>query len=657
MVLLQLYMPWENENDLKGNCATFEERYFEVEEEIRPNILKHDPNFDAVNEIDINEVPVYNSSDSENSSSDENDNDYCNIHPDLIDIDYENGVNDSTNDTSSVAFTTSDRNPDMPLNLFYTMCSSFNQKQRNLFNYLFKYVLTLKHAEKNSSIDKPNPFRLFLTGGAGVGKSFLVRTLTEQMKKILKEPGQNNEKEPSVFVTASTGKAATNVDGTTLHSAFKLPIYGKGKHFKKLSGDNMHNLRLKFKHLKILLIDEISMIGEKSFKDLNQRLQEIKENNTESFGGISILLIGDFFQLPPIKQDSIYEPKPFDYTWEEFKLYELDEIVRQSGDPEFAALLNRLREGNHTVADIEKIKLLEHTDTTEWPENFMKMYITNNLKNKRNDMCLRQCDDWHKKRTSIAKDESRTKVNLNKDVPINETAGLPKELIICVGARVMLTINKDIEDKLINGSTGIVKNIQGIRNNKPSGVIYIQFDNPSSGNKLKDQRLRGELKTCVPILPEIMTFRTSDGIFVTRKQFPLIVAFATTIHKAQGSTLEYASGDLDQTTGTDKGLAPVGPGLLYTCLSRATSSDMIQLLNFKPEKHIVVNSKAIEAMEEMRTNHVLSIMHPLKEMNSQNLCLFNIRSWNLHINHFLSDSLHTSRCCLLCFTETGNDTT
>ena len=62
-------------------------------------------------------------------------------------------------------------------------------------------------------------------------------------------------------------------------------------------------------------------------------------------------------------------------------------------------------------------------------------------------------------------------------------------------------------------------------------------------------------------------------------------------------------------------------------------------------------------MEEMRTNHVLSIMHPLEEMNGQNLCLFNIRSWNLHINHFLSDSLHTSRCCLLCFTETGNDTT
>ena len=398
------------------------------------------------------------------------------------------------------------------------------------------------------------------------------------------------------------------------------------------------------------------MIGDKSFDDLNRRLQEIKENYVESFGGVSLLLIGDFFQLVPVGQDSIYEPKPFNFAWEEFILYELDEIVRQSGDSEFAALLNRLREGNHTSADIDKIKSFEHTDTTEWPENFMKMYLTNHLKDQQNDRSLRKCDDWANKLTSIAKDESRPKVTLDKNVPINETSGLPKELTLCVGARVMLTINKDVEDKLVNGSTGIVRYIQGIRNNKPSGVIFVQFDNPSAGNKLKNSTYRGELKTCVPILPETLTFRKGE-IFVTRKQFPLIVAFATTIHKAQGSTLEYASGDLDQSTRSGKGSAPVGSGLLYTFLSRATSSERIHLLNFKPEKHIVVNHKAKKAMEEMRANKALSIVHPLEEMQDQNLCLFNIRSWNLHIDHFLSEKLHTSKCCMLCFTETGNNST
>ena len=103
-----------------------------------------------------------------------------------------------------------------------------------------------------------------------------------------------------MLVTASTGKAATNVDGTTLHSAFKLPIYGKGSYGnikKKLSDPEMHRLKLKYKdHLKILLIDEVSMTGQKTFDDLNKRLQEIMENE-ESFGGVSVLLIGDFFQL------------------------------------------------------------------------------------------------------------------------------------------------------------------------------------------------------------------------------------------------------------------------------------------------------------------------------------------------------------------------
>ena len=656
MVLLQLFMPWENENDLKGQCETFEEKFNEVEEDIKPNILKHDPYFCKTDDVDLNDINVYDNSDSENSSDDDQEDNYRIIHPDLIDLDYENDAQDATNETSSVPFTTSDQNLTMSLDRFYDMCSSLNEKQRNFFNFVFKNVLTLKFSEGIPSIEKPNPFRLFLSGGAGVGKSFLIKCLTEQLKKILKEPGQNIDKEPSVFVTASTGKAAANVDGSTLHSAFVLPIYDEGRAYvqkRDLSGDELHNLRLKFKYLKVLLIDEISMIGKRSFDDLNRRLQEIKQIQ-EPFGEVSLLLIGDFFQLPPIKQNPIYKTK-LDYVWEEFKLYELDEIVRQSGDPEFAELLNRLREGNHTQADIEKIQSFEHTDTTEWPENFMKMYVTNNLKDQQNEKSLKSLQDWSNKRTSIAKDESRQKVTLNKYVPINKTAGLPKELTLCVGTRVMLTINKDVEDKLINGSTGIVKHIQGLRDNKPCGVIYVQFDNPLSGNKLKNAILKGELKSCVPIHPEVKTFKTSKNIFVTRKQFPLIVAFATTIHKAQGSTLEYASGDLDQTTRSGKGLAPVGPGLLYTCLSRATSSDKIHLLNFIPNRHVVVNSEAKKEMKEMRTNKVLSIPHPLEQMNGKNMCLYNIRSWNLHLNHFLSNDLHTSRCCLLCFTETGNN--
>lgn len=279
------------------------------------------------------------------------------------------------------------------------------------------------------------------------------------------------------------------------------------------------------------------------------------------------------------------------------------------------------------------------------------MYMTNHLVAQENDKCLKTCAHWNERHVSKAIDSATSKVVIDEHVAINETAGLPKSLTVCVGARVMLTRNEDIEDKLINGSTGTVKYIQGLRNAKPNGTIYVQFDNPLAGNKLKDNRLRGELKTCVPIRAKPQNFQRRN-ITVTRKQFPLIVAFSTTIHKAQGSTLDYMSGNMDQTTKSGKRLAPVGPGMLYTLLSRATLRSRIQLLNFDEERHVVVNEKAKIAMETMRNNNLLSYVNPLKEMHHENICLFNIRSWNLHIDHFLSDKVYPSKTSLFCFTET-----
>ena len=131
MVLLQLYMPWENEDQIKGNCSTFEEKFDEVKDEIMPNILKHDVYFNREDDIDINDMPDYDSSDSEYSSQGEEENDYGIIHPDLIDIDYDDEVkNDTVETTSSVPFTTNQQNLEMPRDLFYNMCSNLNEKQR-----------------------------------------------------------------------------------------------------------------------------------------------------------------------------------------------------------------------------------------------------------------------------------------------------------------------------------------------------------------------------------------------------------------------------------------------------------------------------------------------------------------------------------------------
>ena len=139
---------------------------------------------------------------------------------------------------------------------------------------------------------------------------------------------------------------------------------------------------------------------------------------------------------------------------------------------------------------------------------------------------------------------------------------------------------------------GTVKRLDRVKhNNTPFGTIYVKFDDPQAGNKLKDRRLLDELKECVPIKPISKRFpykSRGTTIIAERKQFPLILAHAMTIHKSQGSTLEYMRGDLDQTSKNERYRAPIGQGMLYTLLSRAKSRDKLQLLNFE-EKHIKTN--------------------------------------------------------------------
>ena len=143
-----------------------------------------------------------------------------------------------------------------------------------------------------------------------------------------------------------------------------------------LGNEQLHIFRSKYRYLQVLLLDEVSMIGETTFNDLDMRLQKIM-NNDKPFGGISVILIGDLMQLPPVRQKCIFDE--VNYNWDLFKLHELVEIVRQNSDPDFASLLNRLRETDNPEDipddDIEAIRALADTDTSEWPDRYTKLYI------------------------------------------------------------------------------------------------------------------------------------------------------------------------------------------------------------------------------------------------------------------------------------------
>ena len=133
-------------------------------------------------------------------------------------------------------------------------------------------------------------------------------------------------------------------------------------------------------------------------------------------------------------------------------------------------------------------------------------------------------------------------------------------------------------------------------------------------------------------------------VIVESKQFPLILGHAITVHKSKGSTLSYMKGDLSQSTGkkTATGITnqqPMSQGQFYTLLSRAKSRDKALLLNFDPEQN-KVNESALEEMVQMRQESVFSWQHPLKYFSGTSICLLNIRAWNAHLEHFLSDNIY-----------------
>ena len=509
------------------------------------------------------------------------------------------------------------------------------------------FILTEEFEQIYKLINNTNT-NLFITGKAGSGKS----TLLEYFR-------QNTNKNYAIL--AFQGITAIKAKGQTIHSFFKFP-----PHF--ITKENVKELKDKkvIQNLDTILIDEISMVGDFSFYDLHVRLQEIMTNN-DAFGGICILTVGDFLQLPPVKQDPVFsDRKPGSYgalalhLWKDFfKLHELTVIVRQVEDPQFAELLSRIRTGDHTTEDVVFIKSLEHTSTDNWPEKHVRLFLTNRLTDQFNQEVLSSLPS--EKIVISAKDsvkDSTTKrcsVVVPDDMPISSTAGLPAKLTVCVGARILLTANLDISDHLVNGSTGTVVFLHFSKHHSPlNGEIYVKFDEPNAGNKLKSNKIPA-LKECVAIKAETKPFHISkkgSNITVTQTQYPFRIAFAMTIHKSQGGTYKYMEANFDRSSINPKRLTPINPGQGYTALSRGKMSNGIKLVNFH-EDNIKVNTKALLEMNRLKPESLLDVTHPALYLTGNIIALLNIRSWNLHLQHFVCDPVHLNHCSIFCFTETN----
>ena len=251
-----------------------------------------------------------------------------------------------------------------------------------------KTVLALK---QNQPVE---PYHVFLSGPGGVGKSHVIKLIHSDTLKLLKLSGTFEPDDVIVLLTAPTGVAAFNIYGMTLHSALLL---GRSKYsgFQPLSHDRLNTLRTKLSRLMLLIIDEVSMVGANMLLEIHKRLQQIKGMSDDAvFGGVSILAVGDLYQLPPVGQAPLFSTVSDCYAqlygsgslWvDHFIMLELTEIMRQRSDRAFSELLCRVRTNSCTSDDVKILKLREiAADTANYPTQALHVYRLNADVDKRN---------------------------------------------------------------------------------------------------------------------------------------------------------------------------------------------------------------------------------------------------------------------------------
>ncbi|KAJ8049533.1 ATP-dependent DNA helicase pfh1 [Holothuria leucospilota] len=432
--------------------------------------------------------------------------------------------------------------PRIPDNEYLALLTILNQKQSEFYLHVMQTITSMEE-----------PLRVFLTGGAGVGKSVVVKVLYQSLYRYLNSTEGTDPEDCKIIMCAPTGKAAFNINGQTIHSAFQINP-NRGFNYMKLNSDKLNSLQVKYRHLQVVIIDEISMVGNREILFISERLKEIKQNQ-QTFGGIHIIVVKDLYQLKPVMDNWIFENLAEGYgalatnIWrDELSVRSLTQIMRQKDDKEFAEILNRLREGNQAQEDIKELQKCL-TNETDVENTMIHLYPTNALANNYNTQIFEQSE---KQKTviqaidTIPGDYSASvKQYLKEQFPkeANKTAGLLCSLPIAVDSICETVANIDVQDGITNGSACIIKHIQYLQHNntKPS-IIWVQFDKERVGHitrtKYKQYFISPIQPTWTPIFAISRNFFLTKKIMVTRQQFPLKPATAKTIHKAQGDTVD-----------------------------------------------------------------------------------------------------------------------
>ena len=457
---------------------------------------------------------------------------------------------------------------------------------------------------------------------------------------------------------------ALNCAGSTLHNAFCIEPNKKLK-YKALSDDKRNSLKTKYRHLSVLIIDEVSMVGNAMLSFLYLRLQEIK-GNREPFGGIHIILVGDLFQLRPVGDGWIFVNNSGEYgslapnLWQTyFNMFELTEIMRQKNDTPFAELLNRIREGRQTEQDLSVLRSRKiYSESTEYQElrNMLHLFPCNIAVDAHNmevyNRATSQKAEIKCSDTVLGEDSNEVKKKILeqlKDKRSNDTGNLCESLKVAVGLYYVTTHNISVSDGICNGTPCILRKIHYLEKHNPiPSCLWVEFPEIRIGKETRKENIYyyhryKEISTnWTPIWAVRRTFIFRRKA-VVRQQFPLRASSAKTIHKAQGQT--EARIIVDMTSG-------FRPHQHYVAFSRVTSLQGLYLLNGL-NGHITVDKGVVREMDRLRREACVSLsFKPVSSYEKDFVTVFqNTQSLHLHFPLLENDSTLTD-ADMICLAET-----
>jgi len=420
---------------------------------------------------------------------------------------------------------------------------------------------------------------LFITGDAGTGKSWVVNTWLASLPQGF-----------PIAITAPTGVAALNINGSTLHRQFSIPFSIKDPISQAIFNVRFFNAeRRKFiMELEVLLIDEISMVRSDVLTYIDYLLRNLRGEDSP-FGGVRVITVGDPFQLPPVVPTVIKKllTDPWFFqspSWKEanFISFNLLENKRVKDDLEFIQLLSKMRYGK---CDINHLMTLKAKVTNRPHEKAVILSPFNRTVDAINEAKLNELTT--KTFTFTAKVEVKV-----EDKSLRPMSMVPavEELTLRVGARVML-VNNDQNRQWVNGSVG---EVTAINFNK-------KFVISDTENGVYD------LIPCIKVILDdtehevevpLVTWRIEDSIsqgdgwgkklLATVTQLPIRLGWAVTVHKAQGMTLPLVHFDFSYI---------FEAGQAYVAISRCTSLSGLTLSRMLQNKSIIASPDVVRFMQ------------------------------------------------------------